>query len=363
MRFVAGALVALLAACDATSSTHDAAVTPAVAASSPGGAALEAGLAKIRAHDEGGAIDDLTRAIELDPRCVDAYRWRGHCFNLLGSYAEAIEDYDHAIELDPSYAWSHYARGMANHNLGRHELAIAGYTRSIELDPGFLKAWNWRGFTRKLVGDYAGAAQDLRHALDVAPDDPWALFELAKCEQALGDLDACRSALERARAVNPADASLAAQRGFLEAVRGDQAAALAFLATACEAHAPEETYARIWTWILTADRGAADAALRAWFDSARIDDTWELRLAAFLLGEGTDQLLALRAEEETRRRASEGRPRDFLVCEAAFYAGVRHEFAGATAAAQAAYVRARAEAASEAWEWHLAAVRARALGG
>lgn len=325
-------------------------------------AALERGLEKVHANDAAGAIEDLTRAVELDPTLAPAFDWRGHCLNLIGMYDEAIADYDRAIALQPDYAWSHYARAMANHNLGRYDAAIAGYTRSIELDPTFVKAWQWRGFTRKLVGDYAGSAADLRHGLAIQPDDPWALSELAKAEQALGHLDECQAALERIVALDAANGSAHAQLGFLFAVRGDAARSIAELGKACDLKAPEETYARIWTWMQRTDRAAADATLRAWIEGARIDDPWELQVAAFLLGEGSDAALAERAAVETEGRVARGAPKDFLACEAAFYAGLRHELAGERDAALALYVKARTQPGPEAWEWSMAAVRAQALG-
>jgi tetratricopeptide (TPR) repeat protein len=325
-------------------------------------AALERGLDKVHAEDPAGAIADLTRAIELDPTLATAFNWRGHCLNLLGMPDQALADYDHAIALQPDYAWSHYARAMANHNLRRYDAAIDGYTRAIELDPTFVKAWHWRGFTRKLVGDYAGSVADLRRGLEIQPDDPWAQSELAKAEQALGRFDECQAALERLVALDATNGSAHAELGFLFAVRGDVARSIAELGKACDLKAPEETYARIWTWMQRTDRAAADATLRAWLENARIDDPWELQVAAFLLGEATDEQLAERAAVETEGRVARGAPPDFLACEAAFYAGLRHELAGERDAAIGMYAKAHAEPGPEAWEWSMAAVRAHSLG-
>ncbi len=324
--------------------------------------ALEVGLAKVNAGDEAGAIEDFTRAIEIDPKSAAAYRWRGHCSNFIGDFAAALPDYDRAIELDPGYAWSHYARGMANHNLKRFDAAVAGYTRAIELDAGFVKAWNWRGFTRKLTGDYRGAASDLQHSLRLAPDDTWTLFELAKAQMAQGEFDACERSLARAAELDTTNASVRAQLGFLAAVRGSTAASIVRLGSACADHAPEEAYARIWIWMQREDHEDADRELRAWFDDARVDDPWEMQLLAFLLGEGTDEMLAARAAEETETRVASGAPADFLHCEAAFYAGLRHERRGERTRARELYAQAHGLPAAEAWEWHMATVRARELG-
>jgi tetratricopeptide (TPR) repeat protein len=225
-----------------------------------------------------------------------------------------------------------------------------------------VKAWHWRGFTKKLVGDYAGSAADLRHGLAIQPDDPWALAELAKAEQALGHLDDCQAALERILALDATNGSAHAQLGFLCAVRGDVARSIAELGKACDLKAPEETYARGWTWMQRTDRAAADATLRAWLEDARIGDPWEQQVAGFLLGEATDAELAERAAVETEGRIARGAPQDFLACEAAFYAGQRHELEGEREAALEMYAKARAQPGPEAWEWSMAAARKQALG-
>ncbi len=368
MKRLGVALLALSSACHSDVPPHDAlrAYAQRFATAQPQGPAqeaLEQGLAKVHAEDPAGAIADLTRAIELDPTLSMAFNWRGHCLNVLGVPAEALKDYDRAIELDPEYAWSHYARGMANHNLGRYDEAIAGYTRSIELDPKFVKAWFWRGFTRKLVGDYAGSAADLRHGLELQANDTWALSELAKVEQAQGHLDACEEALDEIVRNDESNGSAHAHLGFLAATRGDPTRSVAELAKACDMKAHEETYARIWTWMQNHNRAAADATLRGWLLESRIDDPWEEQLVAFLLGEGTDDQLVERARIETEGRVARGAPKDFLVCEAAFYAGLRHELAGERDAARTMYTRAREQKAPEAWEWAMAEVRSKALDG
>jgi tetratricopeptide (TPR) repeat protein len=49
------------------------------------------------------AIEDLTRAIELEPDRADAYYQRGRCHALLGKRDDALADYDRAIALDPGH--------------------------------------------------------------------------------------------------------------------------------------------------------------------------------------------------------------------------------------------------------------------
>ncbi len=50
--------------------------------------------------DNQGAIEDFTRAIEIDPGCVEAYEGRGISRDLLGDAAGAKEDYAKSITFE-----------------------------------------------------------------------------------------------------------------------------------------------------------------------------------------------------------------------------------------------------------------------
>ena len=56
---------------------------------------------KMRSHDKAGAIDDLTRAIELDPSFQLAFLLRGAVRRELGDEDGMIADYKRSQELDP----------------------------------------------------------------------------------------------------------------------------------------------------------------------------------------------------------------------------------------------------------------------
>ena len=62
--------------------------------------------------DFSDAIEDYTKAIELDPDYADAYNNRGYAYYLLEQYGKALNDYDKAIELDPNYEKTIYLRKM-----------------------------------------------------------------------------------------------------------------------------------------------------------------------------------------------------------------------------------------------------------
>lgn len=59
------------------------------------------------------AIEDFSRAIQLDPQNFEPYKFRGNVFVIIGNYEMAIKDYDEAIAMKPSERDLYFLRGYA----------------------------------------------------------------------------------------------------------------------------------------------------------------------------------------------------------------------------------------------------------
>ena len=57
------------------------------------------------------ALEDLSHAIELDPRSADLYDKRAFVLVRLGRYDAALADFDTAARLQPDYALTFVLRG------------------------------------------------------------------------------------------------------------------------------------------------------------------------------------------------------------------------------------------------------------
>jgi tetratricopeptide (TPR) repeat protein len=55
-------------------------------------------------YDARGAVEDLTRAAELDPDNTETFYQRGVAYTLLGERDKALADYDQVLTLDPDHA-------------------------------------------------------------------------------------------------------------------------------------------------------------------------------------------------------------------------------------------------------------------
>ena len=60
---------------------------------------------------------------------------RGNRYSRNGVYHKAIEDYTKALELDPESADAYYNRGCSWYEAGKNTESIADLTRAIELNP------------------------------------------------------------------------------------------------------------------------------------------------------------------------------------------------------------------------------------
>ncbi|MCW5961283.1 MAG: tetratricopeptide repeat protein [Pyrinomonadaceae bacterium] len=113
------------------------------------------------------AIEDLDRAIEIDPKSAEAYLERGKLE--IGDEGE-IKYFTKAIELKPDYADAYYQRGLTYFLIDK-EKSLADNTKVIELDPSNFESYITRGNIFRLRGDNARAIADYSKAVEINPDD------------------------------------------------------------------------------------------------------------------------------------------------------------------------------------------------
>lgn len=83
----------------------------------------------------------------------------------LGKYDLAIQDYTKALDVDPANSFAYYNRGITKDRMGDFEGAVADFSSAISLDPGNADFYHNRGFSlRKQVRAAAPLACWLRGA-------------------------------------------------------------------------------------------------------------------------------------------------------------------------------------------------------
>lgn len=82
------------------------------------------------------AIDDLNKALDLDPKNVDALVYRGSAWRALKTYDLARADIDRALELQPNHLQAHLESGNLYRIAGNNKAARKDWLAVIELGDG-----------------------------------------------------------------------------------------------------------------------------------------------------------------------------------------------------------------------------------
>jgi len=123
--------------------------------------------ANSKPEDSNKAIQDLNKAIELDPAYGVAYNARGVLSNNLQQYNKAIQDLNKAIELNPGY-WDNYSsRGISYFNLKQYSRAIQDLNKAKELNPSDYFVYYSLGRVYGILNKYTTAIQNLDKAIEL----------------------------------------------------------------------------------------------------------------------------------------------------------------------------------------------------
>ena len=113
-------------------------------------------------------IHHLTAQIHANPTDKRAYFLRGNAYLDQRSFQLAIDDYSRAIELDSQDPVTYNNRGVAYRSCAQPERAIADYHRALALDETYRDAYNNLGLALSDLGE----AQDLLQLRGTARGDP-----------------------------------------------------------------------------------------------------------------------------------------------------------------------------------------------
>ncbi|KAK2579548.1 hypothetical protein KPH14_010847 [Odynerus spinipes] len=93
------------------------------------------GNALVKAEKLEEAINNYTKAIELDGRNAVYYCNRAAVYSKLGNHLQAIKDCNTALSIDPMYSKAYGRLGLAYSSLERHKEAKESYQKALEMEP------------------------------------------------------------------------------------------------------------------------------------------------------------------------------------------------------------------------------------
>jgi tetratricopeptide (TPR) repeat protein len=154
------------------------------------------------------AIDDFTRALEIDPQFECALESRAKAFRDLGLHRKEIADLSTLLNFAPTHGYAdlYLQRAYAYNNSDEYEKAIADCNRAIELYPNYPSAYIARAWTNEHMELYEEVVDDCTKALNLDPQSLEALSNRAFAYGRLGQYQRQIADLSRAIELNPKDA-------------------------------------------------------------------------------------------------------------------------------------------------------------
>ena len=123
--------------------------------------------------DTVSALDDLTRAVELQPSMTQAYIKRASMHLELGNKDAAAEDFEKAMAQNKEDPDIFYHRAQLHFILGEYADAAKDYQKSIDLDRDFIFSHIQLGVTQYKMGSVASSMATFRRCIknfDKVPD-------------------------------------------------------------------------------------------------------------------------------------------------------------------------------------------------
>ncbi|MDB5225909.1 MAG: hypothetical protein JWN78_102 [Bacteroidota bacterium] len=131
---------------------------------------FEEGNDKFSVNDFKGAMSAYNRAIEINPKYLDAYNNRGKLNVYLQNYLEALSDFNKTIEIDSNYKSGYQNRGVLKSKLKDYQGAIDDYNKAINIDSTLYVTYFSRGQSKFYLKDYQGAIVDYTKSLEINPN-------------------------------------------------------------------------------------------------------------------------------------------------------------------------------------------------
>jgi TonB family protein len=171
------------------------------------------------------AIQDYSKAIELNPTQAYAYVNRGIAFKEKSEHKRAVADFDMALKIDPGSVFAHAHRGIAYNEIKQHNRAINDLNKVIELNPNDAVAYNERAWAYFNLGKPLQGLPDVQISLALNSNFARALDTRGHIFEALGRRDEAIADFQRALSIGQADQAIQNSSGAalarLGAIQGE----------------------------------------------------------------------------------------------------------------------------------------------
>ncbi len=164
--------------------------------------------------DHRGAVEDDTRALELDPTSATIWNNRGAARLKVKDATGALADFAHALTLSPRDASILVNR--ARILLGSHDTrsAISDCDKALAIDPACVGAFCIRANARREEKDVTGGRADLQRAIELGPREAEVWGAVGDFEVGLGRYREALDAFDRQVMLDSSNVTALAHRAL-----------------------------------------------------------------------------------------------------------------------------------------------------
>ncbi len=206
-------------------------------------------------HDFYVAEQEFVRSIELNPRYATARQWHALYLAAMGHWEPAVDEINRAIQLDPVSPIIHVAYSGMLFLTRRYEEAIEEAQRGLELDPASLQSRWTLGIALGLKGKHEQAISELQKGAELSCGAGLFVSGLGYVYAAAGEKDAARKVLEQLNQPAQHRYVMAYWRAMIHAALEERDEALRNL---------EDAYEERSSWLVF-------LKVQPWFDNLRSD--------------------------------------------------------------------------------------------
>lgn len=161
------------------------------------------------------AIICYDHTIQLNPKYSEAWFNKGNTLQELGRYDESINHFDHAIQLNPKYSEAWFNKGYLLNELKIFDEALKHYDQAIILQKDFAQAWMNKGNTLQELRKFDEALIHYEHAIKLKPNYAEAWSNKAICLESFEKYDEAKYCYDQAIKLKPDYAEAWSNKGAL----------------------------------------------------------------------------------------------------------------------------------------------------
>jgi tetratricopeptide (TPR) repeat protein len=182
--------------------------------------------------DHEAALNNYTRALELDPKMAAGYADRGFVYNDVKQPAKGVKDFETALQLEPRNGEAHLGMAYSYLQMHRPKPALA-HLDAVEKISGKSHPLHLaRAEAFRQSSDFPHAASEYRIALSEDPKDLTTQIAYADVLYRMRQYAEATEALKAALALSPSDPAIYALMAQVDAKQGNRDQALQDIASA-----------------------------------------------------------------------------------------------------------------------------------